>query len=320
MRSTQCYLFIGLSLVSLATVARGDEFRPTKQSEFFAADGELEMLYDQCEFTEGPAAAADGTIYFSDIGNRILRFDPATKKVSVYRDSSGRSNGLLFDPKGRLIACEGANGGNRRISITDAEGVKTLTAAYQGKKFNSPNDLALAPNGKLYFTDPRYSGDEPRELDFEGVFVVDPDGTTRVATKQVQKPNGILISADGKTAYVADNNNQDGGNRHLLRFRIGSDGTFSDKKVLFDFGSNSRGIDGMTMDRRGNVFATAGRGDASGVYVFGPDGQHLARIRTPGPPTNCTFGVGKDAKVLYITASIPVQGQRKAALYRTTVK
>src|SRR5438067_2263833 len=123
-----------------------------------------EKLWGEGAFTEGPAYGPDGCVYFSDIGNRIMKFDPATSKTTVYREPSGRANGLDFDPQGRLVAAEGANtGGRRRVTITEKEGtVRVLADRWQGKRFNSPNDLTIDTQGRGYVTDPRYVGDEPR--------------------------------------------------------------------------------------------------------------------------------------------------------------
>src|SRR5262249_38344075 len=147
----------------------------------------------------------------------------ATKKTAVFRRPSGRANGLMFNQQGDLIVCEGANtGGNRRISITSGidggkEGtVKTLVDRFENKKFNSPNDLAIDSRGQIYFSDPRYVGSEPRELEFEAVYLVTLDGKVTLATREVSKPNGIELSPDGKTAYVSDNNPM--GNRQLVAF------------------------------------------------------------------------------------------------------
>jgi gluconolactonase len=282
-------------------------FEPTAQEQFVAAESKLETLWADGEFTEGPAVAPDGSILFSDIGTSIYRFDPQTKQTALFRQPSGRSNGLMFDAKGRLIACEGANtGGNRRISITEGiEGardgkVRTLSDNFEGKRFNSPNDLAIDGKGNVYFTDPRYVGDDPRDLDFEAVFLVAPNGKTTIATRDVQKPNGILVAPDGKTVYVADNHPT--GKRQLLAFTVQGDGTLAHKRVLFDFASG-RGIDGMTLDKQGNIFATAGTAEKAGIYVFSSAGKPLAFIPAPGDPTNCVFGSGTDASSLYITAS-----------------
>jgi len=303
--------------------ANAHEFRPTAQGAIVAPSAKMELLWDNGEFTEGPVATPDGAILFSDIGNRIMRCDPATLKVTVFREKSGKSNGLAFDAKGRLIACEGANGGNRRISITDPNGnVRTLADRYNGKRFNSPNDLAIDKRGRVYYTDPRYVGDEPRELHFEGVFVVSPNGDVVLATNELQKPNGIAIAPDGKTVYVADNNSQPEGNHHLNAFRVRADGSLSNKRILFDFGDNRRGIDGMALDVHGNIYATAGQGDRAGVYVFTPDGRHLAFIPTPGTPTNCCFGGKEETDYLYITAGLPQSGEGPFGfgLYRIRLK
>ncbi|HZT80983.1 MAG TPA: SMP-30/gluconolactonase/LRE family protein [Gemmataceae bacterium] len=273
---------------------------PAADAPLVPEGAKLEKLWGDGEFTEGPAYGPDGCVYFSDIGNRIMRFDPATGKTTEHRKPSGRANGIEFDPKGRLVACEGANtGGGRRVSITGADGkVRTLADRWNGKRFNSPNDLAIDTKGRVYFTDPRYAGDEKRELDAESVYRIDPDGTvTRIIT-DVQKPNGIALSPDMKTLYVADSNPR--GNQHLLAFPLRPDGTVGAKKLLHDFGKQ-RGIDGMCVDAKGNVYGAAGSGKAGGVYVFSPEGKQLAFLPVPETPTNCCFG-GKDRKTLYVTA------------------
>ena len=278
----------------------------------------LEKLWGEGEFTEGPACGPGFCIYFSDIGNRIMRYSPATGKTTVYREPSGRANGLDFDPQGRLVAAEGANaGGNRRITITEKDGsVRVLAERWKGKRFNSPNDLTIDTHGRVYFTDPRYVGHEPREIDTESVYRVDSDGSPEVAAKtvtqlitDVQKPNGIVLSPDMRTLYVADSNPR--GNQHLLAFPLNKDGSIGEKKLLHDFGKD-RGIDGMCVDIRGNIYGAAGDGKTGGIYVFHhDDGQQLAFIPVPETPTNCVFG-DKDHKSLYITAG--------KSLYRIKLK
>src|SRR5262249_6000296 len=138
-----------------SAAADAPRFEPTAQGEFVPSGAKVEVLWNDGEFTEGPEPAADGSILFSHIGNRIMRFDPRTRSTAVYRDPSGKSNGLKFNPAGFLVACEGAApGGNRRISITDpadASKVRTLADRYDGKRFNSPNDLAITRSGSIYF-------------------------------------------------------------------------------------------------------------------------------------------------------------------------
>lgn len=281
------------------------EFRPTAQESIVAPDAKFELVWGDGDFTEGPAAAEDGSIYFSDIGDRILRYDPRSRETTVHRQPSGKANGLAFDKSNRLIACEGANGGGRRLSITTADGrVAPLADRYQGKRFNSPNDVCIDAAGRVYFSDPRYVGEEPRELDFCGVFVVDPQGEVRLATRSLKMPNGLIASRDGSTLYVAEHEPADDGDRHLVAFTIRPDGALSDQRVLFDFGRGFRGIDGMSIDAEGNIYAAAGKGEHSGIYVFDGAGKHLALIPLPGAPTNCTFGRGDESNVLYVTGAV----------------
>ncbi len=303
--------FAGVLIVLAGCAAAATtEFVPTEQSRIVPAGSSLELLWNDGDFTEGPARAPDGSIHFSDIGDRILRFDPKTGKTAVFRDPSGKANGLKFDAQGRLLACEGAGGGKRRVSVTEADGsVRSLAERWNGKRFNSPNDLALDAKGNVYFTDPRYGGDEPREIDFEGVYLVTPSGVVTLATRDVQKPNGILVSRDGSRVYVADTNSDPKGNHQLVAFRVQADGTLTDRRVLYDFGPDRRPIDGMAMDAAGRIYAAGGSGERAGLYVFGPGGEPLAFVKLPGDPTNCAFG---EPGVLYITGQGPeIAGQKR---------
>jgi len=278
---------------------------------FVAPGARLEKLWGDGEFTEGPAEGPDGCVYFSDIGNRIMKFDPKTGKTTAFRDPSGRSNGLKFDAKGRLIACEGANtGGNRRISVTEKDGtVRTLADRWQGKRFNSPNDLTIDTKGRVYCSDPRYVGSEPRELDHESVYRIDPDGKVTRVTTDVRKPNGLVISPDGKTLYVSDHSGDASGSRALVAYPLNADGSVGPRRVLHDFGKE-RGIDGMTVAADGTVVATAGAKAAGGIYFFAPDGKKLGFLPTPEDPNNCCFA-GPDRRTLYVTAG--------KSLYRVTL-
>ena len=295
-----------LLALAAATNLQASEFKPTSQNDFISKEAKLELLWSDAKFTEGPAVAPDGSIYFTSIRTaRIMRFDSKTGQITTYRKDSGKANGLMFDRQGRLVACEGSDHGGIRVSITEKSGkVRTLADNYEGKRLNSPNDLFITPKGHIYFTDPRYIGHEPRELDFEGVYLIEPDGTLKLATKKIQRPNGILISKDGRTAYVADHHSEPTENRHLVAFAIKKNGLSGKKRILHDFGED-RGIDGMAMDTDGNLYATAGQGESSGIYIFGPKGEHLAKIPLPAAPTNCQFGSGKELSTLYVTAGIP---------------
>lgn len=271
-------------------------------------------------FTEGPAAAADGTVYFTDIvNNRIMRFDPRSKTTSVWRTPSGRSNGLLFDIQGRLLACEGnefgPNDGNRRITRTDLQTgqVEVLTDHYQGKRYNAPNDIAARRNGQLFFTDPCYWDRSTMELDHDSVYRIDLDGTvTRVLTQpEIHRPNGIALSPDERTLYLVDSCPIVGGNRKIWAFDLDPQGRLSNQRQVFDFGLG-RGGDGMAVDQNGWLYIAAGishqRGPHEttevppGVYVMTPQGDLKGRIPVPEDViTNVTFG-GDDLRTLYITA------------------
>lgn len=298
-------LLTALVLLSLSPLFAGepvDGFKPTAQEKFFKSNSKWTAIWEEGEFTEGPAVSPKGWVYFSDIGNRMMRHDPRTGMTSVARDPSQRSNGLFFHIDGELYVCEGANtGGGRRISITGKDGkVRTLVDQFRGKKLNSPNDLFVTNAGNVFFTDPRYVGDEPVELDFQGVFRVNPKGNIKLATRDLTRPNGILINASETEAFVAENHPTQV--KQLVRFDIGSKGKFSNKKILFDFG-DSRGIDGMCFGDGNNIYATAGDKENSGIYVFSTSGKQLAFMATPGAPTNCTFGKGTHSKRLYLTSA-----------------
>lgn len=299
MKWTFLYLTIILA-TSLAT-----DFAPTEQAKIVPDGEDWDLLWADGVFTEGPSAAPDGSLCFTDIGNTIWR-KTAEGKVEVLRGVSDRANGTMFDVDGNLVVCEGAAGGGRRVSISKpGEPAMALADRWEGKRFNSPNDLTITPSRRVYFTDPRYGGDEPREIDFEGVYFVDRGEDVRLATRDVQKPNGIGLSPDGQTIYIADTPRAADGTCKLLSFTVADDGRLTNKKVMFDFGEGNRGIDGMTLDQKGRIYGAGGKGDKSGVYVFGPDGQHLAFIRLPDMPTNCVFGRDGEASTLYATAQAP---------------
>jgi len=270
-------------------------------------------------FLEGPAVDEAGNVFFSDIsGNRILKMT-AAGQVSVFRADSGRTNGNIFDAEGRLISCEGAEngpGGRRRMVRTDMKTgqITVLTERYNGKRYNSPNDVCIDQHGRIWFTDPRYSADRSDlELDAEAVYRIDPDGqVTRVFSQpDVERPNGIAITPDGKTLYVIDSHPRPGGNRKIWGFNVAADGKLSGQRLVFDFGKG-RGGDGLRLDMNGNLWVAAGiltpRGPGEttdvppGVYVITPEGKLLGRIPIlEDVITNLAFG-GPDHKTLYVTA------------------
>ncbi len=306
----------------------------------------LELLFTRSApikggLTEGPAAAPDGSIYFSDIpfgkdDGLIMRFDPKTGKTTVFAANSFKSNGLKFDAKGFLLACEGSDFGGRAVSRWNVKTRKrtVLVDRYKGKHFNAPNDLVLDRKGRIYFSDPRYLGDEPRDLKYQGVYRVDGDGKNLVeVTHKAEKPNGIALSPDGKTLYLADHNNgtdkivEGGppvkpGAMKVYAFPLGDDGLVKGKRrTLYDFGAEA-GCDGMTVDVKGNVYLTSRSLKRPGVLVLSPAGKELAFIPTGKPqagakepvgvPSNVTFGIGKESKTLYVTVD--------KSLYRIRLK
>lgn len=310
-------LFAAVLLVGCAAPAPApDEPAPTTPmpTAVLAPGAEVESA-SVVIFSEGPASHADGSVYFSEInGNRILQM-ASDGTFSEFRDPAGRSNGLAFDAQGRLVACEGANtGGGRRVSRTDLSTgeVETLVDSIDGKRLNSPNDLVIALDGSIYFSDPRYVGDEPREIDSEDVYLIRPDGETiSVATQPViAKPNGLALSPDQKTLYVADTQPGPPREARVVAFDVQEDGALANPRTHYSFGEG-RGIDGMAIDVEGNLYGAAGSNrnaeeNHAGVYVISPGGELLGRISIPEDPiTNCTFG-GPDLKSLYVTAGTQI--------------
>lgn len=266
----------------------------------------FERVAGPFSLTEGPVW--DGTgLLFSDINNsRIMRYDPATGECRVYRTNTNETNGLCLDRHGYLYACEG---GGRRITRYGPDGsVTVLAERFEGRRLNSPNDIVVDSRGRVWFSDPRY-GDKTDDLELghESVFRLDPmpDGrwTIRRMTFDTTKPNGLLLSPDEKTLYVAQSHYGEGNKRELRAYPIRDDDTLGPYEVLHNFYPH-RGIDGMTLDAEGNIIATAGwrqSGPGPMIYVFAPNGRVLETHPVPEDrPTNCTFG-DEDLQTLYVT-------------------
>ena len=308
----------------------------------------LELLYTRTAklnggLTEGPAVAPDGSIYFTDMpfgpdAGMILRFDPTTRQTTVFTADSGKANGLTCDASGDLVACEGADYGGRRVSRWNRASGKSQTIAdkYDGKRFNAPNDLCIDTKGRIYFSDPRYLGTEPRELEHRAVYRIDTDGSVIEITHDVEKPNGVALSPDEKTLYVGDHNNGTDkidptapppkiGAMKVYGFPLDAEGKVAgQRKTLVDFGTEN-GCDGIGVDIKGNIYLTCRSLKRPGLMVIDPKGQELAFVPTgpanqkaePGKdpvglPSNCEFGIGGEDTMLYLTVD--------KSLYRIRLK
>jgi len=266
----------------------------------------VELVASGFQFTEGPLWY-EGELLFSDIpANTVYRWGPGTE-ARVFLKPSGRANGLAVGPDGHLLLAQHDGQVGRR---TDDGTVVPLVDSYGGRRLNSPNDLTVASDGTIYFTDPPYGIDEKaRRLDFSGVYRLSPNGNLSLLTKQLPRPNGIELSPNDSTLYVSDSRDT-----RVWAYDVTADGDIQNRRSFATpRDANAEGTtDGMTIDVEGNVYTTG----PGGVWVYAPDGRQLARIAVPKAPTNVTFG-GPERKVLYITArphvyrvSVNVSGAR----------
>ncbi len=293
--------------------------------QIFAPGARLEKLFEGGHLTEGVAAAPDGTMFFSDItftteagmqAGHIMRFDPQTGRSTVYRSPSGMSNGLKFDAAGRMVAAEGADYGGRRITRTDLKTGKAtiLAGMFEGRPFNSPNDITIDLQGRIYFSDPRYLGHEPLEQPVMAVYRLDPNGSVHRIITDAGKPNGVAVSPDQKTLYVVTND--DGhlgfdrmpkgtparkGRMELNAYDLKADGTATFRRQLVNYAPED-GPDGLVCDTEGNLYVAVRNEKRYGVSVYSPEGKEIAYLATPERPTNTGSGRGPEASTLYITA------------------
>lgn len=277
---------------------------------------ELLMKPTAVPLTEGPVWDGESLLFTHIRASRIMRYDPKSGALSEWRTATNRTNGLAFDADGRLFGC---CSGGRAIVRFDSDG-KTVTIAdrVEGKRLNTPNDLAIDRKGRIWFTNPWNEGNidptEKQELDNRSVLRADPqkDGrytVTRV-TFDTTQPNGILVSQDQSTLYVAESGYDKKIPRELRAYPIREDGSLGTYTTLFTWGADARGlhrgIDGMCLDRDGNIVATAGwevSGAGPMIYVFTPAGRVLETHPVPANrPTNCCFG-GADLTTLFVTTT-----------------
>ena len=267
--------------------------------------------------TEGPIWDGEA-LYFTHIPtSRIMRYDPGSGGVSEWRGGTNHTNGLAYDTQGRLYGC--CSGGRSIVRFEPDGSTTTVADRVDGQKLNTPNDLAIDHQGRIWFTNPWNVGNidpaEVEELDNRSVLRADPqpDGSYTVArvTFDTTMPNGVLVSPDDSTLYVAESNSADIGlDRELRAYPINGDGSLGPYRTLHTFGKDRdavhRGIDGMCFDIDGNIVATAGWPDGGPgpmIYVFSPTGRVLETHRVPARmPTNCCFG-GPDLTTLYVTST-----------------
>ena len=290
--------------------------------ELIAPDAQIEVLAEDFQWSEGPVwhRAGDGLLFcdiprnsvykWSDGGGLELFLRPSGYTGADPRGGELGSNGLIIDDKGHLILCQH---GDRRVARLAAPldakkkpeaNFVTVAERWEGKRFNSPNDLVRHKSGAIYFTDPPYGllkGGDPKtaEVDFNGVYRVAPDGKVTLVTRVMTKPNGLALTPDQKTLYIG----QSDGDAPLWRaFPVKDDGSLGEPKVFFDATALAKAgakgsPDGMKVDRHGNVFATG----PGGVLVISPQGKHLGTIGTGQSIANCAFG-GDDGGTLYMTS------------------
>lgn len=270
---------LAVSICSLTRLTAGEP------EDLVARGAEVQKLAGGFGFTEGPARDEQGNVYFSDVRNSRIHKWSVEGELSTFRENTGAANGLYFDRRGNLVACEG---GNRRVTSISPDGdVTVLADSYNGKRLNSPNDVWIHPRGGIYFTDPRYGSQQGIEQDGFHVYYIASErkGVVRVIDDLV-KPNGVVGNADGKRLYVTD-----AGDGKTYVYRIEDDGSLTDRTL-----AAPESADGMTLDQKGNLYLTRGP-----VRVYNPAGEKITTIEVPESTSNVCFG-GKDGRTLFITA------------------
>jgi gluconolactonase len=316
------FLRSGLGLLLLAgAVASAAERRTIGRVErndprldaLVPRDAVIEVLASGFRWTEGPVWERTASrLLFSDIPNNVVHAWSEAGGLSEFLKPSGYtgkapfsgrepgSNGLALDARGRLLLCQH---GDRRVSRREGERFVTLADRFEGRRFNSPNDLVIARDGSVYFTDPAYGlpktfDDPARELAWLGVYRLGPDGRVSLLIKELEAPNGIGLSPDGRTLYVAQSHPE---RPVIMAYDVQPDGSVAGGRLFFDAAplrKTGPGLpDGLKLDRDGNLFATG----PGGVLVLSPGGEHLGTIVTGVPTANCAFG--GDGSTLYLTAN-----------------
>ncbi len=264
------------------------------QNQLFDSLSKPRLISKQFIFTEGPSVDKKGNVFFTDQPNNKIWEYSADGKLSLFLDNAGRSNGTYFDGKGNLITCADEHG--QLWSISPDKKVKVLIHDLDGHQLNGPNDVWVAPDGGMYITDPYYQRDywerKKSDLDGEKVYYLPKNGKSLITVaSDLQQPNGIVGTPDGKYLYVADIKAN-----KTYKYTIASDGSLIDKQLIIEQGS-----DGMTLDSKGNIYLTG-----KGVTIYSPSGAKIAHIAIDEPWTaNLCFG-GKNKDELFITASTAI--------------
>jgi gluconolactonase len=283
-------LFAGEAALRLAELVAVDA---AEFAKVIAKDAKIEKLAGDMKFTEGPVWVKSlNAVIFSDIPANELKSWSAKDGLKTFRTPSNNTNGNQVDGEGRLVHCEHSG---RAITRTEQDGSrKVLADAFNGKKLNSPNDLAIKSDGNIYFTDPDYGvpKDQKKEQEKNGVYRLDiKTGAVTMLADDFVKPNGIAFSPDEKKVYVADS----GTPRHIRVFDVQADGSVANGKV---FAALDKGApDGIRCDADGRVWSSSG----DGAQVFNPDGKLIGRVVLPEGGANLCFG-GEDGKTLFVTA------------------
>jgi gluconolactonase len=276
------------------------EIRDPRFAEVVGADVALERLATGFDFTEGPIwHPREKHLTFSDMpGDHMRRWTEASG-ITTFRRPCNRANGNTYDRGGRMLSCEHATS---RVTRTEPDGSITVLAThYDGRELNSPNDIVVKSDGRIYFTDPTYGRmpyygvERPQQLDFQGVYRVDPDGANlTLLADDFSQPNGLCFSLDEKRLFVNDTERG-----HIRVFDVGADGGLTGGSVWAEVkGEGAGGPDGMKIDSRGNLYCCG----PGGLHVFSPEAQSLGVIRVPEVVANFTWG-DEDMKSLFLTAS-----------------
>ncbi len=282
----------------------------------------IELIFDGGFFTEGPAVDSEGNVYFTDLtftsetGNEpghIWKYSPSANQTSIYRSPSNMANGMIIE-NDTLYICEGADTGGRRLIKTDLATGKSfiLTNSFNGKPYNSPNDLTIADDGTIYFTDPRYAGEEPIEQPVNGVYRLNVFGQIELIIDNISMPNGITVSPDNRKLYVGcnDENADEEIPNFIAEYLINEEGKVTFNKYIAKF-LPPTGPDGIKLGKDGFIYAALRDPYRPGIYVYSLEGVLIEKVILPEDPSNLIFA-DESQEILYVTAG--------GNLYRVSMK